>query len=592
MSQPQPSAAEPDRLELHGFRNRIGRMIEVVHVLFGRLMRWMGKAVDRSARAMRPITRLMPKHFPFKGLASTLVLLIFLLILLETIRPPSVKFEGILVPGELIEMGYTPQTVAERLIDAAIFFRANTRSPLADPTSMAHVTRNVDLELGALGISFNSIVAFARAITGRNLHIVTGEILRHGASDRVSLRLRIDGHKVFDGSARFTHESIEALLSEGAHALVKQIDPSAVALHHSTRGEGESAGEVVAFMLERASSSDEYAQAFFVLGTVHLMGEEFDEATRAYNRAIEFDPGFSAAYGARGVALAEQGKVESAIESFRKSTDIHPDSAPVQYNWGKALFECGDFIGAIERFRRAVRADPRFADAHYNWGLALEKQGDSEGAINQYRRAVHADPRNASAHNNWGLKLAEQGDIEGAIEQYRRAVWADPRNAKAHFNWGNLLNRRGDIEGAVEQYSRALRADPDHSYARINLGNLLLQRGDAAGAIEQYSRVVLADPDHADAHFNWGLVLVEQGDFEGAITRFERAVQANSTDSAAYNAWAILLANLGDCEGAAEKFREAKTLDDSLIEPTCEISARVPLEINSTGALGRSLNQP
>ena len=586
MSQREPSPAEQDQPEQHGFRNRVGRAIGAMRVSWRTRTGWLGKAAALSARIMRLISRL----FTRVGLTGTLAVLIAILMLVETFRPPRVVFDEILVPGELVDMGYTPQVVAARLIDAANFLRPKTRPPSADPTSMAHSIRDVDLELGALGISFSSIVAFAREFTGRDLHVVTGEILHHEAKNRVLLRLRIDGRRVFDGSAGLTDEGVEALLAEGAHVLMQWIEPSAVAFHHLSKGATERAAEVVAFMLENASSGDEYAKAFFALGHHHLLSEEFGEATRAYNRAIEFDHEFSAAHGMRGVALAEQGNMKAAIESFRKSIEIHPDSATIHYNWGKALYELGDLDGAIRHYGRAVRADPGFADSHYNWGIALAEQGDTEGAIGQYRRAVRADPRHAGTHNNWGLALAERGDTEGAIEQYRRAVWAEPSFAPAHYNWGNLLRRRGETARAMEQYRRAVGIDPGHPYARINLGNLFLQRGDADGAIEQYRRVVRADPGHADAYYNWGLALAEQGEPEGAIERFERAVQADPTDSAAYQAWAHLRLKLGDCGGAAEKFREAKKLDHSLIEPTCENPAQTPLEMNWTGTPDRSLN--
>ena len=613
MSHREPTSVSGDQSGPIRLRNAVRRVLAATRISLRNLMDWPAKIIDFLGKLLR-----WPFRVRLERLTVTLIFFGIVLVLMETFREPGVRIDVIRVPQGFVDMGYTPQVVARHLIDGANSFRPETRAPSENRALVNQILRDVDLELPTLGLSFNSAVAFARDLVGRDQYVVTGEILHHRVDNRVSLRLRVDGRQIFDRSTGVGEGGTEQLLAEGAHELMIRIEPLTVAFYHLWRGTRKKAGEVIAFMLENSSNLDEYSRAFFAQGHLHFVNEEYDQALRAYSRAIEFDPEFAASYNGRGATLAEQGKLEAAIEDFQKSIEIDPGHASAYYNWGKALDEHGDTIGAVEQFRRATEADPGFAGAHYNWGFMLDEYGDTAGAIEQYRRAVLADPRFGAAYNNWGTALNRLGDAAGAIEQFRRATEANPGLAFAYYNWGNALDRLGDTAGAIEQFRRAAEIDPGFAGAYYNWGNALDKLGDTAGAIAKFGKAVQANPRFADAHNNWGAVLFRLGDIDGAIEQFRKAVQADPNDETAYynwglalhgqgdtpgaieqfrraiqadlasahayKAWADVLAELGDCDGAAEKYREAKKLDGRLIEPSCQRTAETSRQADQVEA--------
>ncbi|NJO50290.1 MAG: tetratricopeptide repeat protein [Leptolyngbyaceae cyanobacterium RM2_2_4] len=82
------------------------------------------------------------------------------------------------------------------------------------------------------------------------------------------------------------------------------------------------------------------AEDFNTLGRVLRSQNRREEAIAAYTRAIELDNQLAAAYNNRGVAYAELGQLDQAIEDYQVATFLDP--TPTQYvNLGNALRAAG-----------------------------------------------------------------------------------------------------------------------------------------------------------------------------------------------------------------------------------------------------------
>ena len=70
-----------------------------------------------------------------------------------------------------------------------------------------------------------------------------------------------------------------------------------------------------------------------------------------------------------GVALADQGKLEEAIEAYNKALAIKPDYAEAYSNIGVALADQGKLEEAIEAYNKALAIKPDYAEAYSNMVL-------------------------------------------------------------------------------------------------------------------------------------------------------------------------------------------------------------------------------
>ncbi len=118
----------------------------------------------------------------------------------------------------------------------------------------------------------------------------------------------------------------------------------------------------------------------------------FGSAERAYQRALELDPGLANALTNWGNLRFRQGDVDQATRLYRRALAVDPEQPEALYNLGFLAFERGETSEACAMFERAVTHDPGFADAHFNLAMALEELGRSDEARPHWQTYLDLDP--------------------------------------------------------------------------------------------------------------------------------------------------------------------------------------------------------
>jgi len=219
----------------------------------------------------------------------------------------------------------------------------------------------------------------------------------------------------------------------------------------------------------------DYALSHEGLGSVLRRQGKLDEAIGQLDEAVRLHPGFVDARFNLANALAERGDAEAAISLYedvlRKQSDgTDPRSnVDVYSNLGLALIASGRIDEAIECFRRAALLEPNSATTHYNLGHALATRGDLGGAIAHLLQALQVDPANVSAHYELGNVYMAQRQLEQAAIQFRETVRLSPAYAEAHNNLGVVLASLGRLGEATDEFRTALRIDPAIASAQKNL---------------------------------------------------------------------------------------------------------------------------
>ncbi|MDC3020982.1 tetratricopeptide repeat protein [Paracoccaceae bacterium] len=174
-----------------------------------------------------------------------------------------------------------------------------------------------------------------------------------------------------------------------------------------------------------------------------------------------------------GASAAQTGRLDKAVDAFKKAISIKPDYADAYNNMGNALKGQGKLEEAIEAYNKALSINPDYTEAYYNMGNALKEQGKLDEAIEAYKKALSIKPDNSRAYNNMGNALQDQGNLEEAMKAYTKAISIKPDYTEAYYNMGNVLKDKGKIEEAIEAYTKALSINPDYTEAYYSMGNVL-----------------------------------------------------------------------------------------------------------------------
>jgi len=247
-----------------------------------------------------------------------------------------------------------------------------------------------------------------------------------------------------------------------------------------------------------------------------------------------------------GSALQSAGRIDEAIDRYKKAIAIKPDYAPAYSNLGSALLAKGDAAGAINAYQQALSIDPDFSDAHFNLGNALMRVGDPVRAIPHFRRVLSDAPDSVDARTNLGIALTASGQLDEGIGELEAAIRRAPAAAMPvpERALGEALADRGRLTEAADHLRRAVSLAPDDGEAHYSLGRVLLQMRQPAEAIQEF-RAALARPDApAEIHNDLGIALASAGHLDDAISELQVAIKLQPASDEAKNNLAALTAQL------------------------------------------------
>ena len=124
-------------------------------------------------------------------------------------------------------------------------------------------------------------------------------------------------------------------------------------------------------------------------------------AEASYRKALELDPGLSAAHTNLGSLAYRKGDIAGARIEFGAALALDPEQPEARYNLAGILYQQGEIEQAASELRRVVGHSPWFADAHYNLATVLEKLGSKRQAAEHLRRYIDLETHKADSSNPW-----------------------------------------------------------------------------------------------------------------------------------------------------------------------------------------------
>lgn len=167
----------------------------------------------------------------------------------------------------------------------------------------------------------------------------------------------------------------------------------------------------------------------------------YEEALKAYDKAIELNPNNALAWNNKAGVLSVLNRHEEAIKVYDKAIESKPDDANLWSSKGHCLGELWRLKEAIEACDKAIELDSNHAMAYINKSHRLGQLGCHEEALKACDRAVELEPNNAMVWNNKGWNLGQLGRHEEALEALDKAIELDPNCALAKGNKDSILGK-------------------------------------------------------------------------------------------------------------------------------------------------------
>jgi TolB-like protein/DNA-binding SARP family transcriptional activator len=310
-----------------------------------------------------------------------------------------------------------------------------------------------------------------------------GTVLECGVR-RAGERVRVTAQLI--NAADGFHLWAETYEREGTDVFAIQ---SELAMHIASALEAELTPAERTRVIRRPTASPE-AHALYLKG-LHFWNQRtrsgYARAVDYYQRAIEVDSQYAAAYAGLAITYSLQGlsgelAPQEARERMRaavaKALDVDDQSAEAYAARGAFLnvFEWNS--EASERaYQRSLELNPGNGTARHLYANLLRTMGRLEEAVVQKRMAIELDPLAPQLSISLGYALLEAGRPDEAIEAFRTALELDATFAEAHAGVGAYYAATGRPEDALQAYRRAVELAGENPSFRAGLARALTLAG-------------------------------------------------------------------------------------------------------------------
>ncbi|MGA1197077.1 MAG: tetratricopeptide repeat protein [Candidatus Latescibacterota bacterium] len=173
--------------------------------------------------------------------------------------------------------------------------------------------------------------------------------------------------------------------------------------------------DVVAEILDRIPSEQMVADDYVRLGDAYLSLGEWDDAKKAFEKALRLGDKVRGHTGIGRVYALKNGRGMRAQYHFRRALGEDPTYADAQYELAK-LYERLRPLDALEAFEKAIEMAPDHGDAYFRQGQMLERNGERQQAMAAYEQQIEVTPNHGDARYHFGRLLFTQGQHKEAAK--------------------------------------------------------------------------------------------------------------------------------------------------------------------------------
>ena len=296
----------------------------------------------------------------------------------------------------------------------------------------------------------------------------------------------------------------------------------------------------------------DYAPAWTGLGITHLqyarhgLGGQMHvlEARRAFDRALQLDPGSVEANLYRVYMLLSRGEKESARYGIEHLLQTAGNDWNVHLVAGLTLRIDGLYDEALDQFNTALRLNPSNAPVIYNHRARVyQYQNQLELAGDEIEKGLTLEPRQPLLRISLGYQQMRQGDLPRAIQTLERVI-SDDASLRIVFPtialcYSQLGDRARAATFILEETLAAAEADGEMAY---RLATYFAVDGDESEALHWLRRAIYL----GNENFPWfsknpaWKKLVGHTDFERILEDLKKSYRRNQKN------WKRLLAQLRD----------------------------------------------
>jgi tetratricopeptide (TPR) repeat protein len=280
----------------------------------------------------------------------------------------------------------------------------------------------------------------------------------------------------------------------------------------------------------------------------YLSSDQFADAVRNCDRALEIRPNSTQALYLRGQIAVEQESWDDAIEFLKRALEQSSDHEEALQSLAYAHAQAGNMERATELYRDYLEFNPADQDVRLTVAYNLANAGAYPEAMSIIRDGLDRDSTSAAlwkylgdvairqgtasdqAQLRGGTSISDTSAIETALQAYRKFSSLQPDSADVGL-YRNMIGAQlqlEDLSGASETVREALDRVGSEPALWSLQADIRARQDDLQGAISAMDSVLALDSEYRNANFKRGVFKLRSGDTESAMADFERSVESGT----------------------------------------------------------------
>jgi serine/threonine protein kinase/tetratricopeptide (TPR) repeat protein len=319
--------------------------------------------------------------------------------------------------------------------------------------------------------------------------IVLGLVSKSGNTFVTDAKVLDVGTKKLLGTANSRGESPDSIFKNQIDDLSRQIAKSV--------GLSERRIDAVKMQVRDVTTSSAEAYKYYLQGREALVNLDFIAAKQSFEKAVELDPTFAAAYYFLGSTHYMLGDGREGTEAVKKAREFSQKASEKERLLIEAQYASSiesNFEKRLRILKEAAGKYPKDKDVHLLLASAYGIMALRDKAVEEYEKVLTLDPNNPDALNMIGYEYMDLKDFEKAVGYFKRYISALPGKHNPFDSLAEAYFRMGKLDDATANYKKALEAKPDYYPSMQSLAYIYALREDYAEAAKWTDKYVEAAP--------------------------------------------------------------------------------------------------
>jgi tetratricopeptide (TPR) repeat protein len=287
--------------------------------------------------------------------------------------------------------------------------------------------------------------------------------------------------------------------------------------------------------LHRRQTSNAEAYQLFLKGR-YFWNKRTEEGLKKsieyFQRAIEKDPGYAAAYagmsdcyillvGEHGLP-AQEGLTKAKTAAI-KALEIDGTLADAHTSLAHAMLHNWEWAEAEIELKRAIELDAEDPVARQVYYEYLSATGRVEEALIEMKKAQEIDPLSLAINSNVAAALYFARQYDRAIEQCQKILEMDPTFYWANWNLGRVYEQKGMFAEAIAELAKAVEMSRGNAHLLASLGYAYAVAGRIQDAQDVLSVLIGKSEPNPASPYDIAMIYVGLGENDRAFEWLERA---------------------------------------------------------------------